>query len=32
VSQAGGHMSVDSRWGEGTTFVVTLPIGPARTQ
>jgi PAS domain S-box-containing protein len=32
VSQAGGHMSVDSRWGEGTTFVVTLPIEPAGTQ
>jgi PAS domain S-box-containing protein len=32
VSQAGGHMTMDSRWGEGTTFFVTLPIGPAQTQ
>ncbi len=31
VSQAGGHLTLDSRWGEGTTFVVTLPIGPAST-
>ena len=31
VSQAGGHLTVDSRWGEGTTFFVTLPIGPVRT-
>ncbi len=31
VSQAGGHLTVDSRWGEGTTFVVTLPLEPART-
>ncbi|MGE5296941.1 MAG: PAS domain-containing protein [Solirubrobacterales bacterium] len=27
VSQAGGHIRVDSRQGEGTTFVVTLPVG-----
>ena len=26
VSQAGGHVKVDSRWGEGTTFFLTLPI------
>jgi PAS domain S-box-containing protein len=26
VSQAGGHLHVDSRWGHGTTFRVTLPI------
>jgi PAS domain S-box-containing protein len=32
VSQAGGRLTVDSRWGEGTTFFVTLPIGPAQTQ
>jgi two-component system C4-dicarboxylate transport sensor histidine kinase DctB len=32
VSQAGGHLTVDSRWGEGTTFFVALPIGPAQTQ
>ncbi|MCL5282822.1 MAG: PAS domain S-box protein [Planctomycetes bacterium] len=32
VSQAGGRMTVDSRWGEGTTFLVTLPIRPARSQ
>jgi signal transduction histidine kinase len=31
VSQAGGQLTLDSRWGEGTTFVVTLPIGPAST-
>ncbi len=31
VSQAGGHLAVDSRWGDGTTFFVTLPIGPAQT-
>jgi PAS domain S-box-containing protein len=29
VSQAGGHVTVNSRWGEGTTFFVTLPIGGA---
>ena len=32
VSQAGGHVTVDSRWGEGTTFFVTLPVGPAQAQ
>ena len=32
VSQAGGHLTVDSRWGEGTTFVVTWPLEPARTR
>ena len=26
VSQVGGHLKVDSRWGEGTTFFLTLPI------
>ena len=26
VSQAGGHLKVDSRWGEGTIFFLTLPI------
>jgi C4-dicarboxylate-specific signal transduction histidine kinase len=26
VSQAGGHLRVDNRWGEGATFHVTLPI------
>jgi PAS domain S-box-containing protein len=26
VSQAGGHLRVDSRWGEGVTFHITLPI------
>jgi C4-dicarboxylate-specific signal transduction histidine kinase len=26
VSQAGGRLKVDSRWGEGTTFSLTLPI------
>ena len=30
VSQAGGHLTVDSRWGEGTTFFVRLPMGPAK--
>jgi PAS domain S-box-containing protein len=29
VSQMGGHLRVDSRWGEGTTFLVTLPMGLA---
>jgi PAS domain S-box-containing protein len=27
VAQAGGHIRVDNRFGEGTTFVVTLPTG-----
>jgi PAS domain S-box-containing protein len=27
VAQVGGHIRVDSRLGEGTTFIVTLPIG-----
>jgi PAS domain S-box-containing protein len=26
VSQADGHIQVDSQWGQGTTFTVTLPI------
>jgi PAS domain S-box-containing protein len=26
VSQAGGRLKVDSHWGQGTTFFVTLPI------
>lgn len=26
VSQVGGRLKVDSRWGEGTTFFLTLPI------
>ncbi len=26
VSQAGGALRVDSRWGQGTTFFVTLPV------
>jgi C4-dicarboxylate-specific signal transduction histidine kinase len=26
VSQLGGHLKVDSRWGEGTTFSIVLPI------
>jgi PAS domain S-box-containing protein len=26
VSQVGGRLRVDSRWGEGTTFFLTLPI------
>jgi PAS domain S-box-containing protein len=26
VSQAGGTVRVDSRWGQGTTFFVTLPV------
>lgn len=26
VSQVGGHVKVDSRWGEGTTFFVTLAV------
>ena len=25
ISQAGGHLRVDSRWGKGTTFFITLP-------
>jgi two-component system NtrC family sensor kinase len=32
VSQAGGHVTVDSRWGEGTTFFVRLPIRPANRE
>jgi PAS domain S-box-containing protein len=32
VSQAGGHLTVNSRWGEGTTFVVTLPREPTPTR
>ena len=31
VFQAGGHLLVDSRWGEGTTFVITLPGGDEMT-
>lgn len=27
VTQAGGNIRVDSRFGEGTTFIVTLPTG-----
>lgn len=26
VSQVGGRLTVDSRWGQGTTFFLTLPI------
>jgi PAS domain S-box-containing protein len=28
VTQAGGSIRVDNRFGEGTTFIVTLPDGP----
>jgi PAS domain S-box-containing protein len=26
VSQVGGHLKVDSRWGKGTTFFIMLPV------
>jgi PAS domain S-box-containing protein len=26
VSRLGGHLKVDSRWGEGTSFLITLPV------
>jgi len=32
VSQAGGRLTVDSRWGAGTRFSVTLPIRAAKTE
>jgi len=30
VSHSGGHVSVDSQWGEGTTVTVALPREPSR--